>query len=436
MERFSTAAVTARVNGILDAGSFEPLPAGDPATTLTAGRGCVEGEPVWVAATDPSRARGALGMAEGQTLCALFRQARSEPRPLLLLIDSAGANVDEGVGALGAFRWLFREALLTRLAGLPMLALLGKSCFGGASMLATLCGQRLYSTETLLGVSGPGVIQALGGTSELNAGDRSEVRALLGGPARALLGPTESLALDDLSAFRAHTVRWLRESGVVDAAYELKAEHVALGRRLSEGEAVSASPPAQRELSSRRLRRLVHPGTPLVWRGHACMALPQAGSNEPASFGLLGGGAVGAEACWQVADALLDLHRSNPTSPVVLLLDASGHACTRRDEALLLSAYLAHLSLAAGWLAQQGHELSAWLPGAAAGAVYVAFAAPARCVLALRSSRIRILPEVAIRQILGAGITERVDTDALLDARVIDGLLDVRFEAYAEESVA
>jgi len=436
MERFSTAAVTARVNGIFDAGSFEPLPPSHPATTLMTGGGRVEGKPVWVAAADPSRARGALGMGEGQALCALFRRARSEPRPLLLLIDSAGANVDEGVAALGAFRWLFQEALLTRLAGLPMLALLGKSCFGGASMLASLCGQRLYSTETLLGVSGPGVIQALGGRSELDAGDRSQVRALLGGPVRASLGPTESLAPDDLAAFRAHAVRWLQQSGVVDAARDLKAQHVELGRRLREGEAASAPPCGELELSSRRLRRLLHPDAPFEWRGHACMALPPAGSNEPAFIGVLGGGAVGAEACWQVADALLDLHRSRPTSPVVLLLDASGHACTRRDETLLLSAYLAHLSLAAGWLAQQGHDVSAWLPGAAAGAVYVAFAAPARRVLALRNSRIRILPEVAVRQILGAGIEERVDTDALLNARVIDGLLDVRFEAYAEESVA
>ena len=99
----------------------------------------------------------------------------------------------------------------------------------------------------------------------------------------------------------------------------------------------------------------------------------------------------------------------------------------------MLSAYLTHLTLVAGWLAEQGHDLSSWLPGAAAGAVYVAFAAPAERVLGLRSSRIRILPELAVRQILGASTEEHVDADTLLKARVIDGLLDPRFEAYAEE---
>ena len=86
---------------------------------------------------------------------------------------------------LGAFRRLFHELLLTRAAGVPMLALLGKSCFGGASMLACLCNARVYSSETLLAVSGPAVIEALGGKAELDASDRNLVRALMGGePAR------------------------------------------------------------------------------------------------------------------------------------------------------------------------------------------------------------------------------------------------------------
>lgn len=434
MERFSTAAVAARVNGILDAASFEPLTRGELATTLMAGSGRLGGERVWIAATDPSRARGALGAGEAEALCALFRAARREPHPLLLLIDSAGANVDEGVAALGAFRWLFREALLTRLAGVPMMALLGKSCFGGASMLACVSGQRLYSSETLLAVSGPGVIEALGGKGELNAGDRDEVRALMGGAVRVLLGTSESLAPDTVIDFRDHAVRWLRESEVVNAARDLMVQHSQLGQRLRQGEAGSTPPAAQLDLSIRRLGRLVYPGQQIVGRGHVCMALPPVGSNEPAFLGVLSGGAVGADACWQMADALLDLHRSNPMSPVVLLLDASGHACTRRDEALLLSTYLAHLSLVACWVAEQGHDLSSWLPGAAAGAVYVAFAAPAEHVLALKSSRIRILPEVAVRQILGASAEERVDASVLLGTRVIDGLLDPRLENYADES--
>src|SRR5207344_2845330 len=96
------------------------------ATTTITGTGRIRGEPVWVAATDPMRARGALGRAEADSLCTLFQAARREPHPLLLLLDSAGAKVDEGLAGLGAFRRVFHESLLTRAAGVPMLALLGK----------------------------------------------------------------------------------------------------------------------------------------------------------------------------------------------------------------------------------------------------------------------------------------------------------------------
>jgi hypothetical protein len=432
MERFSTAAAAARVNGVLDPATFKPLAHSAAGTTLMAGAGRVEGEQVWVAATDPHRARGALGVGEADALCALFQAARREVHPLLLLVDSAGAKVDEGLAALGAFRRLFREALLTRLAGVPMLALLGKACFGGASMLACVCGLRVYSSETLLAVSGPGVIEALGGRGELDAADANQVRALMGGAARGRLSMSESLATDSMSAFRDSAARLLRDSGDLRTAPDCGTQHSLLGQRLTRGDVEPGPPPpAQLDLSIRRLERLVPPGYSPAARGHVCMALPPAGSDRPAFLGTLSGGAVGADACWRLADALLDLHRSNPKSPVVLLLDAVGHAATRRDEASMLSAYLAHLSLAGGWLAQCGHDVSLWIPGAAAGAVYVAFAAPAQRVSALHGARIRILPEAAVRQILGASAEQPVDPDAWLRTGVIDAFLDRRLEGYA-----
>jgi alpha-beta hydrolase superfamily lysophospholipase len=136
------------------------------------------------------------------------------------------------------------------------------------------------------------------------------------------------------------------------------------------------------------------------------------------------GTAVGAQACWTLADELLNLRRSNPASPVVLVLDAPGHASTQRDEALMLSAYLAHLSIVAAELAAAGQRLTLWILGAAAGAIYVAFAAPSERVLALPAARIRILPEAAVRQIVGSKLEESSDPDALIRAGVIDARLE------------
>jgi len=429
MERFSTASAVARVEAILDAESFAPLSRAESTTTIT-GRGRVDGRAVWIAATDPTRARGALGVAEAAALCAWFQAARREPHPALLLLDSAGAKVDEGLAALGAFRRLFRDALLARVAGVPMLAVLGRSCFGGSSMLACVCHARVYSSETLLAVSGPGVIEALGGKTELDASDRQQVRTLMGAEARSRLGPEELVFEDHEEGFRGAVSAWLRHAPPLMFGTGTAEQHDRLRQRL---QTVGPDPSL---ISYGRARQgfehLIPAGYECLSRGGLLVAPPPPGSAKPAFLGAVGGAAIGAQTCWQLADELQRVHQSNPASPVVLLLDASGHAATRQDEALMLSAYLAHLSIVAAELAAFGQRIVLCIHGAAAGAVYVAFASPAEHVSALPTARIRILPEAAVRQIVGASAEELADPDALLRAGVIDALLDRRLETCAQ----
>ena len=85
----------------------------------------------------------------------------------------------------------------------------------------------------------------------------------------------------------------------------------------------------------------------------------------------------------------------------------------------------------AAWLGQCGHSMSLCIPGAAAGAVYVAFAAPVERVSALPSARIRILPEAAVRQILRTRAEQPSDPEALVHSGVIDAFLDSRPDSYA-----
>ena len=432
MERFSTISAAARVEAVLDAGSFEPLP--EARTTVITGRGRVDGRAVWIAATDPTRARGALGVAEAAALCTWFQTAGRDPQPLLLLLDSAGAKVDEGLAALGAFRRLFRDALLARLAGVPMLAVLGRSCFGGSSMLACVCHTRLYSTETLLAVSGPGVIEALSGRAELDASDPQQVRTLMGAEARSRLGPDELSIEDHGDAFQAAVSAWIHQPALLTPGADTAQRHERLRQRL---QSVGPDPSLVSYGPSQSDTELLIPSSyQRLSRGPLLVGFPPPGSAKPAFLGALGGSAIGAQTCWELADELQCVHQSNPASPIVLLLDASGHAATRRDEALMLSAYLAHLSIVTAELVVLGHRIVLWIPGAAAGAVYVAFAAPVQNVSALPSARIRILPEAAVRQIVGASAEEAADPDTLMQAGVIDALLDRRLEPCAAAPAA
>lgn len=396
----------------MDPNSFAPLPASRPAA-LMAGKGTVDGRPVWVLATDPSIARGAIGVSEAQIICMLMQTARAEPHPIVWILDSAGAKVSEGIQALGAFRELYREAVLTRLAGVPMIALLGRACFGGASLLAALAERRIYSEHTLLAVSGPGVIQALSGKDQLDARDPGQVRELMSGPVRAQLDAREVLMEDNPRAFLDAARQWLAGPRPLD----LQACHRQLGERLRE-----IGPDAATDMGSARsrLQRLAPPGYAIDNRGGVVTGIA---AGKPLFAGVLTGEPVGAEVCWLLADELLALCAGRPSVPVILLLDAAGHAATARDEKVMLSSYLAHLSLVAASLAQAGHRVVLWIPGTASGASYVAFAAPAEHVSALPSACIRILPRDAVREILGDIEEQEIAPQELIGAHVIDSLL-------------
>jgi hypothetical protein len=154
-----------------------------------------------------------------------------------------------------------------------------------------------------------------------------------------------------------------------------------------------------------------------------------------AFLGTLSGSPVGAATCWQLTDWLLAVRRDHPDSPVVLMLDADGHAASVADEQLLLSAYLVHLSLTLAWVRAAGHRIVLWITGRASGASYVTFAAPVDAVSALPSARIEILPPAAAMQIVKAPRDAPLGPAALLEAGVADGLLDERLSPGSGRAV-
>jgi acetyl-CoA carboxylase beta subunit len=393
--------------------------------------GTVDGRSVHLAATDPAIARGAIGVAEADALARLLRFARDGHTPVLLSLDSAGAKVDEGLPALGAFRRLFREALLDRIARVPLLALLGPSCFGGASMLACVCDRRIYLPHTRLAASGPTVIEGASGKSAFDAKDRDAVFALMGATARKALHDEDAIVDDTPAAQRDAVVRALASVAHAEDAVQpqLAAAHARLRERLA-GAGMLAAEPTRSEAVHARLAHLLPAGyAPLVARS-AFLAQPAARSGKAVFLGTVGA-PVDAFACWQLAEWLQDLRDAYAGSPLVLVLDAEAHAATVADERVLLSDYIVHLSLAIACAAQAGHRTVLWLPGAASGASYVAFASPVDRVSALPSARIAILPAGAIRRILGDARGAEVPAADWIEAGVADALLDARLQGYA-----
>lgn len=415
-EVFSASLPTQRIASLLDSGS---LTGAAQHGTLHVGSGVIEGRQATVIATDRQAAGGSLGVTEAQALSAVLEESHAAGRVAILCLDSAGARLDEGLAALGAFRQLYRHLLDLRLAGFPMLALIGRNCFGGASMLATACAQRVYSEASRLAMSGPAVIQALGGTKELDANDAAAVTVLMGGAARTRLVPTDYLCDDLYPAFRHAARNWVVgvQSGVLP---DLRDQHNRLGTRLL-AHGLTPSPPTNaRDDLPAVLQEILPAGIDLHRMDGVLFGRSQTSPN--AFFGLIDGTPVGALTVWTLAGECLALADERPGEPVTVFLDCPGQAPTFQDELVMLSEYVAHLALVLSTLRRNGHRVLLQVLGDAAGGIYVALAAPATRVLALPGANVQVLPPAAIVRVLRRR-SPSPDVEDYLRAGVVDTII-------------
>ena len=414
-EVFSASAPAQRIASLLDRGSLRGAAAHG---TLHLGSGTIEAREVNVVATDRDAAGGALGVIEAKAMSSILEDSRAAGQAAILCLDSAGARLDEGLAALGAFRQLYRHVLDLRLADFPILALIGRNCFGGASMLAATCSRRVYSKASRLAMSGPAVIQALGGSGELDATDAAAVTALMGGEARTRMSPTDPLCDDSCDAFRRAARDWIIDAAL--PALDLRQQHTRLGNRLLAHGIAPSAPTSARDNLPAVLKEILPPGIDLHRMDGVLFGRSRSSPN--AFFGLVDGTPVGALTVWTLAGECLALGDERPGEAVTVFLDCPGQAPTFRDELVLLSEYVAHLALVLSSLRRNGHRVTLQVLGDAAGGIYVALAAPAARVLALPGANVQILHPAAIARVLSRRNAPN-DVEDYMRAGVIDTLI-------------
>ena len=414
---FSASPPAQRITALLDNGS---LARSQAYGSLIAGNDTIGGREVTVVATDRHVAGGSLGVAEATALSTLLEQSHAAGRPFIFCLDSAGARLDEGLAALGAFRQLYRHVLDLRLAGLPMLGLIGRDCFGGASMLAATCAQRVYSESSRLAMSGPAVIQALGGAAELDATDAAAVIALMGGAARAHLLPADRLCEDSLAAYRRATRDWIAHCAT-PAPLNLREQHTRLGTRLL-AQGMAPSPPRSASGDLPAMLQEIIPEGVQMHRMDGVLFGRNGKTSPNAFFGFIDGAPVGALAAWTLAGECLAMAGERPGEAVTVFLDSPGQAPTFRDERVMLSEYVAHLALVLSSLRLNGHRVTLQVLGDAAGGIYVALAAPAARVVALPGANVQVLPPAAMARVLRRH-SEPGGVEDYMRAGVIDTLI-------------
>ncbi len=103
-----------------------------PAEGVITGHGLVDGRPIYVASQDFTVGGGSVGEATGRKIQEAMEAALKTGDPFIMINDSGGARIQEGVDALSNYGGIFyRNVLLSGVV--PQISIIAGPCAGGAA---------------------------------------------------------------------------------------------------------------------------------------------------------------------------------------------------------------------------------------------------------------------------------------------------------------
>jgi len=198
-----------RIAELLDPASFhelEPFVAQDlaaeadlasAANGVVTGYGQINGRKVFVYAQDFTVMGGSLGINQSRKICRVMDLAAQNGAPIIGLIDSGGARIQEGVYSLKGYAEIFRRNALYS-GVVPQISIILGPCAGGAAYSPALTDFIFMVEKTShMFITGPNVIKEITG-EEIdfeNLGGAHVHMAVSGVASLSARNETESLAL-------------------------------------------------------------------------------------------------------------------------------------------------------------------------------------------------------------------------------------------------
>jgi propionyl-CoA carboxylase beta chain len=134
--------------------------AGDGVVT---GFGLIDGRTVFAYAQDATIYGGSLGEMHGRKICQVMDRAVEAGAPVIGLIDSGGARIQEGIFGLGGYAEIFRRNAVYS-GVVPQISLLLGPCAGGAAYSPALTDLLVMVEEqSYMFLTGPEVVRAVTG---------------------------------------------------------------------------------------------------------------------------------------------------------------------------------------------------------------------------------------------------------------------------------
>ncbi len=162
-----------RIHALLDQGSFQELQpytvahpddtqaiAGDGVVT---GSGTINGRTVYIFAQDFTVYGGSVSLAHARKITQVQRMALQNGTPIIGLLDSGGARIQEGVLALQGYGEIFQLNALSS-GVIPQISVILGPCAGGASYSPALTDFIIMTDQTsMMFITGPDVVKGVTG---------------------------------------------------------------------------------------------------------------------------------------------------------------------------------------------------------------------------------------------------------------------------------
>ncbi|NNJ84863.1 MAG: acyl-CoA carboxylase subunit beta, partial [Gammaproteobacteria bacterium] len=165
-----------RIADLVDPGSFHELMAYAehratlfgmdgrhfPAEAVITGTATVDGRGVHIASHDFTVAGGSAGEVHCDKIVEMMKAAMKTGTPMIVVNDSAGARVQEGIDALAAYGRIFYYNTLAS-GVIPQIALICGPCAGGAVYSPALTDFIIQTKAARMFITGPEVIKQVTG---------------------------------------------------------------------------------------------------------------------------------------------------------------------------------------------------------------------------------------------------------------------------------
>ena len=130
---------------------------------VVCGYGQVNGKTVYAVSEDATISGGASGATQVEKMCRTLEQAMVAKKPFVMLCESGGARIEEGIMSLSAHSRLFKDN--TKASGyIPQIAAIMGNCAGGSSYSPAMCDFIFMVNKSgQFFITGPKVIKAIVG---------------------------------------------------------------------------------------------------------------------------------------------------------------------------------------------------------------------------------------------------------------------------------